>query len=64
MIAFICTMVEAPDDQVFMIDLYHKYKRLMLRTAKKYVADDYACEDIIQDSLNGASPRIIKRILL
>lgn len=51
MIAFICTMVEAPDDQVFMIDLYHKYKRLMLRTAKKYVADDYACEDIIQDSL-------------
>ena len=51
MIAFICTMVEDIDDQSFMIDLYHSYKKLMVLTARKYVADGVACEDIVQDSI-------------
>lgn len=51
MIAFICTMVEEPDDQSFMIDLYYTYKNLMLRTARKYVADESTCEDIMQDCI-------------
>lgn len=51
MITFICTMVEDQDDQSFMIDLYHNYKKLMISTAGKYVADISACEDIVQDSV-------------
>lgn len=51
MITFICAAVDSPDDQSFMIDLYHTYKKAMLFTARKYVADDFACEDILQDSI-------------
>lgn len=51
MISFICSMVEDADDQSFIIDLYHTYKKLMLMTARKYVADECGCEDIMQDSI-------------
>ncbi len=51
MISFICSIVEDTDDQRFIIDLYHRYKKLMLMTARKYVADENGCEDIMQDSI-------------
>ena len=42
---------EERSDQEFMLWLYESYHRLMFATAKKYIADNAACEDIIQDSL-------------
>ena len=51
LISFICSIVEDTDDQRFIIDLYHRYKKLMLMTARKYVADENGCEDIMQDSI-------------
>lgn len=51
MISFICSMVEDPDDQSFLIDIYQNFKQLMLLTARKYISDPFVCEDIVHDSV-------------
>lgn len=51
MIAFICSVVDDPNDQEFMIRLYEKYKRLMFSTARKFVDDPEACQDIVEDGI-------------
>ena len=37
LISFICSIIEDTDDQRFIIDPYHRYKKLMLMTGGKYV---------------------------
>lgn len=51
MLMFILAATSEPDAQQFMITLYEEYHRLMFSTAKKYVSDHYAAEDVVQDSL-------------
>ena len=58
MIAFICSVVDDPNDQEYMIWLYETYKRLMFFTAKKFVSDPEICQDIVQDGLL----KLIKKI--
>lgn len=51
MIAFICSALEDPGDQVYMLEIYREFKYLMFSVAGKYVSDPLDCEDIVQDSL-------------
>lgn len=51
MIALICSAVDEPSDQEFMIEIYEKYKRLMFSVAKRFIDDTQACQDIVQDSI-------------
>ena len=50
MLSFLLTL-HTVEEKRFMRDLYNEYKGLMLSTAKKYVVDHQAAEDIVQDSL-------------
>lgn len=58
MIAFICSALESPDDQEYMIHIYLKYERLMYKTAGKYASNRQDCEDIVQESI----ARLIQKI--
>lgn len=51
MLMFILSATSEPNEQQFMISLYEEYYRLMFSTARKYVSDHYAAEDIVQESL-------------
>lgn len=48
----------APTSQEFITQIYKKYDRLMLFTAKKYLMDLQECEDAIQESLLKLMSRI------
>ena len=48
---FILAAPSEPDERQFMISLYKKYYKLMFSTARKYVSDYHATEDIVQESL-------------
>ena len=48
----------APTSQEFIIQIYEKYDRLMLFTAKKYLMDIQECEDAVQESLLKLMSRI------
>mgnify|MGYP004476518213 FL=1 len=48
----------APTSQEFIIQIYEKYDRLMLFTAKKYLMDLQECEDAVQESLLKLMSRI------
>ena len=51
MLMFILAAPSEPDERQFMISLYKKYYKLMFSTARKYVSDYHATEDIVQESL-------------
>lgn len=51
MLMFIMEATPVPDEQRFMISLFEEYQKLMFSTAKRYVSDNYAAEDIVQESL-------------
>lgn len=51
MLMFIMAVTSVPNEQRFMISLFQEYQKLMFSTAKKYVSDNYAAEDIVQESL-------------
>ena len=48
----------APTSQEFITQIYKKYDRLMLFTAKKYLMDIQECEDAVQESLLKLMSRI------
>lgn len=48
----------APTSQEFITQIYKKYDRLMLFTAKKYLMDLQECEDAVQESLLKLMSRI------
>ena len=48
----------APTHQEFITQIYKKYDRLMLFTAKKYLMDLQECEDAVQESLLKLMSRI------
>lgn len=48
----------APTSQEFITQIYKKYDRLMLFTAKKYLMDLQECEDAVQESLLKLMRRI------
>ena len=48
----------APTSQEFITQIYKKYDRLMLFTAKKYLMDIRECEDAVQESLLKLMSRI------
>lgn len=58
MIAFLTTAECSQSDKEFMIQLYQNYNRLMFFVAKRYVSDDTASEDIVQESLE----KLIKKV--
>lgn len=51
MITFICTQTTSPSDQEYMLWLYDEFKELMFFTARKYLLDSQAVEDIVHDSI-------------
>ncbi|MDO4174059.1 MAG: sigma-70 family RNA polymerase sigma factor [Eubacteriales bacterium] len=51
MITFTCTTAEDPDDKEYMVWIYEEFQHLMFYTAKKYVHDQTACEDIVQECI-------------
>ena len=64
MLMFVLSATSEPDEQQFMISLYEEYHRLMFSTAKKYVSDHYATEDIVQESLINLLKNIKKVMTL
>lgn len=64
MLMFVLSAISEPDEQQFMISLYEEYNRLMFSTAKKYVSDHYATEDIVQESLINLLKNIKKIMTL
>lgn len=51
MITVISSTIADQEDEEFVLQLYQGYNRLMYATARKYVSDPSACEDIVQDAL-------------
>lgn len=51
MIGFICAIEHEPDNQEFMIWLYHEFKELMYATVLKYTLNPDAADDVVQDSI-------------
>lgn len=51
MLAFICATIPDPCDRDDILRIYREFRNLMFYTAKKYVQDQSACEDIVQDAI-------------
>lgn len=58
MIPMIILAIENEDDRAFMAQLYEDYNRLMYSELHKLISDDWAVEDVLQDSLE----RLIDKI--
>lgn len=58
MLMFIMATVSEPNEQKFMVSLFEDYHRLMFATAKKYVSNYHAVEDIVQESLMNLLKKI------
>ena len=58
MLVFISTYPCDENDREFIYKLYLDFERLMYATAKRYISDHLACEDIVQDSIE----KLIKKI--
>ena len=51
MLGWLETVELEQSEREFMIQLFREYERLMFATARRYIPEQSACEDIIQDSL-------------
>lgn len=58
MLAFICSTVQEPADQEYIIWLYQEFKGIMHATAKKYASEYHTDEDIVQDSILKLIPKV------
>ena len=58
MIMYVIEEIENETDQQFVLSLYEKYKYIMFGTARKYVSDSFAVEDLVQESLLKLIPKI------
>lgn len=58
MLAFICSAVQEPTDQEYIIWLYQEFKGIMHATAKKYASEYHTDEDIVQDSILKLIPKV------
>lgn len=58
MIAYICSVLESPDDQEYIIRIYLEFERLMYKVAGKYTSNPQDREDIVQESI----ARLIQKI--
>jgi RNA polymerase sigma-70 factor (ECF subfamily) len=46
------------DDQVFFLNIYKQFKRIMFYTVRKYVSDNAVVEDLVQDAIMKLIPKI------
>ncbi len=51
MFLLVMTMIEDPDDRVFLEELYRDYRKLMLWTARFYIENEQDQADVVHDSL-------------
>ena len=58
MLGWLETVELRQSDREFLIQLFRDYERLMFATARRYIPEQSACEDIIQDSLEKLMKRI------
>ena len=58
MLGWLETVELRPSEREFMIQLFREYERLMFATARRYIPEQSACEDIIQDSLEKLMKKI------
>ena len=58
MLAATCTIPENQNDRTFMLELYQQFFRLMFFTARKYVLQQDACEEVVQESLVRLIPKV------
>ena len=58
MITFVIAQIDNETDQQFMLGIYETYKPIMFKTARKYVSNYFAVEDLVQDSLLKLIPKI------
>ncbi len=58
MITSVYSTIEDSSDQEFMLWIYEEFHKLMFYTARKYVSDQYDCEEIVQESLTHLIEKI------
>ena len=58
MIMYIIAEIENETDQQFMLSLYETYKPIIFGTARKYVSDSFAVEDLVQESFLKLIPKV------
>ena len=51
MITYVIEQLDRQSDKDFALWLYNEFKNLMFCTAKKYLNDSHAVEDVVQDSI-------------
>lgn len=58
MLGWLETVELEQSEREFMIQLFREYERLMFATARRYLPEQSACEDVIQDSLEKLMKKV------